>query len=258
MHEESTAELLVQESGGVLTLLINRPAQRNAMTLAVAEQIAAAMDELDRRPDLAVAVLGGTGGVFCAGMDLKRFLLGERPRVPGRGFGGLVEQPPAKPLIAAVEGWALAGGFELVLACDLVVAGESARFGLPEVKRGLPAAAGGLLRLPRRLPHNVAMELILTGEPIDAPSLAAHGLVNRVVDDGTAVDSALALATTIAANAPLALMAAKDIANRSADWPLADMFAIQRPLVDRVFASADAQEGARAFAEKRPPVWSGR
>jgi enoyl-CoA hydratase len=241
-----------------MTVVINRPAQRNAMTLAVAEGVAESMETLDQRSDLAVGVLTGAGGVFCAGMDLKRFLVGERPRVPGRGFGGLAERPPAKPLIAAVEGWALAGGFELVLACDLVVAGRGARFGLPEVKRGLAAAAGGLMRLPQRLPYNLAVEMILTGEPCDAATLASSGLVNRLVDDGSALDEALRLAAAIAANAPLALVASKAVAVRSRDWSLDEAFARQRPLVDEVLDSEDAKEGARAFAEKRAAHWTGR
>jgi enoyl-CoA hydratase len=251
-------ELEVTERDAILVLVINRPSQRNAMTLAVARAIAEVMDEFDSRDDLAVGVLTGAGGVFCAGMDLKRFAAGERPRVPGRGFGGLAERPPKKPLIAAVEGWALAGGLELVLACDLVVAARGARFGLPEVKRGLAAAAGGLLRLPRRLPHHVAMEMILTGDPSDAATLAAYGFVNRLVDDGSALTEALLVAEVIAANAPLALCISKEVVERSADWPSAAAFELQRPLVDQVLDSQDAREGAMAFAEKRPAHWQGR
>jgi enoyl-CoA hydratase len=186
-------EVVVAEDDGVLIITINRPAQRNAMTRAASEAIAEALDELDRRPDLSVAVLTGAGGNFCAGMDLKRFLAGELSAVPGRGFGGVTEAPPAKPLIAAVEGYALAGGFELVLACDMVVAGAGARFGLPEVKRGLVAKAGGLLRLPERLPRPIALELVLTGDFLTAERAAAFGLVNRLVEDGQALAGARAL-----------------------------------------------------------------
>lgn len=252
------SEVLVDARGGVLVITIDRPRQRNAMTLAASTRIAAALDELDSSPDLAVGVLTGAGGTFCAGMDLKRFAAGERPHVEGRGFGGLTEAPPRKPLIAAVEGWALGGGFELVLACDLVVAARGARFGLPEVKRGLVARAGGMIRLPQRLPRAIALELLLTGDPLDAPRAAEFGLVNEVVDDGEALTAALALAGRITGNAPLAVAAAKRIAVESADWPQDEAFTRQQPLSDPVFASADAKEGATAFAEKRTPVWTGR
>jgi enoyl-CoA hydratase len=254
----SDGEVRVDEDDGVLVITIDRPEQRNAMTRAAAERIAAALDELDRRPDLAVAVITGAGGTFCAGMDLKRFLAGETSSVPGRGFGGVTEAPPAKPLVAAVEGWALAGGFELVLACDLVVAGEGARFGLPEVKRGLVARAGGLLRLPQRLPQAVALELVLTGEPMPAARAEAMGLVNRVVPDGSALPAALDLARAIAANAPLAVAASKRILVESPSWPADEQWQRQAVLADPVFASEDAQEGARAFAERRPPSWQSR
>jgi enoyl-CoA hydratase len=253
-----TSEVTVAIDGAVMTVTIDRPEQRNAMTLAAAEGIAAALTRLDGDPQLRVAVLTGSGGTFCAGTDLKRFLAGEKAHVAGRGFGGLVEAPPRKPLIAAVEGWALGGGFELVLACDLVVAGRSARFGLPEAKRGLIARAGGAVRLPRRLPRAIALELLLTGDPLSAERAAHHGLVNRVVEDGTALDAARELATAVAANAPLAVAAAKALAVDSVDWPEAELFARQAAYTEPVFASADAQEGARAFAERRPPQWRGR
>lgn len=256
--EPLRAEALVERDGAVLVITINRSDQKNAMTRAAADVIAAALDELDADPGLSVGVLTGAGGSFCAGMDLKRFAAGEPASVPGRGFGGLTERPPAKPLIAAVEGHALAGGFELVLACDLVVAAKGARFGLPEVKRGLVARGGGLIRLPRLVPRALAMELVLTGDTLTADRAAALGLVNHVVDDATALVAALDLARRLAANAPLALAAAKRIAAESADWPLAEAFARQAPIADPVFASEDAREGAVAFAEKRAPVWRGR
>jgi enoyl-CoA hydratase len=251
-------DVLVEADGGVLTIAINRPEQRNAVTRSVAEAIAAALTELDERPELAVGVLTGTGGTFCAGMDLKRFLAGEQAHVPGRGFGGLVEAPPRKPLIAAVEGWALGGGFELVLACDLVVAAEGARFGLPEARRGLIARAGGAVRLPRRLPRAIALEVLLTGEPLTAGRAAAHGLVNRVVPDGEALSAAKELAATVAVNAPLAVATAKALALDSAEWPEAELFARQAAYTEPVFASDDAREGASAFAERRTPRWQGR
>ena len=248
-------ELIVERDGAVLIISINRPEQKNAMTRTAAELLAGALDELDADPALSAGVLTGTGGTFCSGMDLKRFAAGERPTVAGRGFGGLVERPPAKPLIAAVEGYALAGGFELVLACDLVVAARGAKFGLPEVRRGLVARGGGLFRLPRLVPRAVAMELLLTGDFIDADRAATMGLVNRVVAEGAAAAEAIALAQRLALNAPLALSATKRVVVESADWPLSEAFARQTPITDPVFASADAREGAIAFAEKRPPVW---
>ena len=257
MSDTAAPEVLTEVEDGVLIVTINRPDAKNAMTRAAAEGIAAAMDRLDSEDDLRVGILTGAGGTFCAGMDLKGFLQGKRPSLPGRGFLGLTQQPPRKPLIAAVEGYALAGGFETVLACDLIVAARTAKFGLPEVKRGLAAAAGGLLRLPRRLPYHVAMEAILTGEMFSAERAQAHGLVNRLVEPGQALDAALELAQAVAANGPLALIASKRVAQESADWSQAEMFERQAAITAPVFASQDAREGAAAFAEKRAPVWKG-
>ena len=250
-------ELRIETDASILILTMNRAERRNAMTRSLGEAIAAALDDLDHRADLAVGILTGAGGTFCSGMDLKAFLAGELPSIPGRGFGGLTEQPPAKPLIAAVEGYAVAGGFELVLACDLVVAAADANFGLPEVRRGLVARGGGLLRLPERLPKNIALELILTGDTLTAERAGALGLVNRVVPPGTALESAVRLARQIAVNAPLALQASKQIVNESPRWPPEERFQRQRALTDPVFDSEDAKEGSLAFAEKRAPVWTG-
>lgn len=251
-------EVLTERRRSVLVVTINRPRARNALDRAVAERVAAAADELDGDDALQVGVLTGAGGTFSAGMDLKAFLRGESPSIEGRGLCGITQTPPRKPMIAAVEGWALAGGFELVLACDLVVAAETARFGVPEVKRSLVAAAGGALLLPRRIPANVAMEMLLTGDPLDARRAAAVGLVNRLTPEGGALDGALALAATVAANGPLALAATKAVVRGSADWTTAEGWAHQAELIGPVFASEDAREGATAFAEKRPPVWRGR
>lgn len=242
---------------GIAVITLDRPDVRNAVDRPTAEAISAALDEFEARDDLSVGVLAAAGTVFSAGMDLKAFsATGERPVTAKRGGFGIVERPPVKPLIAAVEGKALGGGFEIVLACDLIVAAEDAQFGLPEVKRGLVAAAGGVLRLPRRIPRALAMELVLTGEPIGAARAAELGLVNRVVPTGTAVEQARELAATIAANAPLAVRTAKLLVDESADWPFAEAFTRQAPHTAVVRSSADAAEGARAFVEKRAPVWT--
>jgi enoyl-CoA hydratase len=251
-------EVLVERRGAVQVITINRPEAKNALNLGVAQGIAAAVDELDASDELRVGVLTGAGGVFSAGMDLKAFLRGESPSIEGRGLCGITQAPPRKPLIGAVEGWALAGGFELLLACDLVVAARTARFGVPEVKRSLVAAGGAALHLPRRLPPAIALELLLTGDPISAERAAEVGLVNRVTEEGGALDGAVALSETIAANGPLAVAATKEVARQTVDWTLADMWAKQEPIIRPVFSSEDAKEGATAFAEKRAPVWKGR
>ncbi|WP_043624821.1 crotonase/enoyl-CoA hydratase family protein [Nonomuraea candida] len=250
-------EVLVEESGNVAIITVNRPQARNAINGAVARGMAEALDTLDARPDISAYVLTGAGGTFSAGMDLKGFLSGDFPVVEGRGFGGLTEQPPKKPLVAAVEGYALAGGFELALACDLIVASAESKFGLPEPKRGLVAGAGGIMRLPRRIPYHVAMEIALTGEHYPAARLYELGLVNRITEPGAALEGALELARTIAANAPLALAATKKVIIESQDWSLEEMFKKQGAIINPVFGSKDAMEGAAAFAEKRAPRWKG-
>ena len=253
-----TEAVLTDDADGVLVITINRPEARNAVNGEVARGLAAALDALDGRDDLNVGVITGAGGTFCAGMDLKAFLNGERPAIPGRGFAGLTEAPPGKPLIAAVEGYALAGGCEIALSCDLVVAADNAKFGLPEVKRGLVAAAGGLLRLPRRIPYQVAMELALTGEFLDAHRAHHFGLVNRLTATGGALAAARELAATISGNGPLAVRATKSIIASADSWPAEEFWSRQQVIVEPVFTSADAREGALAFAEKRPPRWTGR
>lgn len=251
------APVRAEERGRVLVITINRPEARNAVNRAVADGVAAALDQLEAEDWHSVGVLTGAGGTFCAGQDLKALVAGELGRNLDRGFGGIVERPPAKPIIAAVEGYALAGGCELALACDLVVAGRGASFGVPEVKRGLVAAAGALRRLPRRIPHGVAAELVLTGDPIDAARAHELGLVNRVVDDGTALERAIDLAERIAANAPLALRASKRVLSAQYGWSDEEFWERQREITDPVFHSEDAREGATAFAEKRDPEWTG-
>lgn len=249
-------EVLSEVRDGVLIVTINRPEAKNAMSKAAAEGIAAAMDRLDGDGSLRVGVLTGAGGTFCSGMDLKGFLRGESPIVEGRGFGGIVQRPPAKPLIAAVEGYALAGGLELMIACDLVVANRDARFGIPEVKRGLVAAAGGVMMLPDQIPERVAMELALTGDFIGAERAWQLGLVNRVTD-GSALIGAMELAARIAENGPLAVRVSKQILRESRAWSMDERYDRQAALIGPVFVSADAREGSLAFAEKRKPNWTG-
>jgi enoyl-CoA hydratase len=257
-RSSSDAPVLTEERAGVLLVTLNRPEQRNAVNGAVAEGIAAALDRLDAEPALRVGVLTGAGKGFCAGMDLKAFVQGERPHAGDRGFAGIVQRPPAKPLIAALEGFAVAGGFEIALACDLIVAARGTRLGIPEVKRGLVAAGGALLRLPRRIPYHLAMELALTGDFLDAERGHAVGLVNRLVEPGEAVDAALDLAATIAANGPLALAASKRILVEAPGWPQDELWRHQGEIAGPVMASEDAREGSVAFAEKRAPRWQGR
>ena len=250
--------VLVERRGAVQVITINRPRVKNALNAAVAAGVAAAVDELDASPELWVGVLTGAGGTFSAGMDLKAWLQGESPAIEGRGLCGITVTPPRKPLIGAVEGWALAGGFELLLACDLVVAARTARLGVPEVQRSLVARAGAALLLPRRVPMAIALELLLTGEPFGAERAAQVGLVNRLTEEGGALAGALELAQRIAANGPLAVAATKQIAQSSGDWTLPEGWARQAEIASPVFASADAQEGATAFTEKRAPVWRAR
>ena len=253
-----TDEVLVDHLDGLVVITINRPQVRNAVNRAVSYGVCEAIDEMERRPDLRLAILTGAGGNFCAGMDLKAFSQGEITRVEGRGILGIAYTPPKKPLIAAVEGYALAGGFEAVLACDLLVASRTAMFGLPEAKRGLAAAAGGLLRLPRLIPPRIAMEMALTGEMVSAQRLAQYGLVNALVEPGQALIEAKRLAGLILANAPMSVALSKQEIVEQLDWPLDEMFARQDALLGHVLRSADAQEGARAFIDKRPARWTGQ
>jgi len=252
------SEVLLDYEDGLLVITINRPEQRNAVNRAVSLAVAAAVDELDARDDLRVGILTGAGGNFCAGMDLKAFLRGEVVRVEGRGLLGIVMTPPSKPLIAAVEGYALAGGCEAMLACDLAVAARDAQFGIPEVKRGLAAGAGGLLRLPRLLPPRIAMELALTGDMMNAERAAEFGLVNTLTEPGGALAEAKRLANRIIANAPLSVAASKRVIVEQHDWSLAEMFERQQAITGPVIASQDAREGAAAFAEKRAAQWRGK
>lgn len=255
MSEENP--VLTHVDDGVLIVTMNRPEAKNAMNKAQAEGISAAMDRLDAEDDLRCAILTGAGGTFCSGMDLKGFLRGERPSIEGRGFGGLTEWTPRKPVIAAVDGYALAGGMELALSCDLIVANAGSKFGIPEAKRGLAAAAGGLIKLPRQIPPRIAMELALTGDFIDAARAYDLGFINRIVD-GPAIAGAMELAQAVAANGPLALIASKAIIRDSHSWSDEEMWKNQASYIAPVFVSEDAREGSLAFAEKRKPNWKGK
>lgn len=250
--------VLTETRGKVCLITLNRPDARNSVNRDLAEALAAALDALDNDPGLSVGVLTGAGKGFSAGMDLKAFVAGGMPNLPGRGFAGIVERSAAKPLIAAVEGFALAGGLEIALSCDLVVAAKGARLGIPETGVGLFAGAGALLRLPRQLPYSLAMEMALTADPITAERAFELGMVNRLVEPGETVAAAMELAGRIARNAPLGLAASKEIIRECWGRTEAEFWEYQNRLVGTVFSSADATEGATAFAEKRAPNWQGR
>jgi enoyl-CoA hydratase len=250
----------VEVRGRTALVTINRPEARNAVDGSVASGLESAVDRIEADDDVWSAVLTGAGSVFCAGADLKVIAAGkDREMFTERGnFGGFVRRERTKPFIAAVNGPALAGGCELALACDLIVADETARFGLPEVKRSLVAAAGGLVRLPRLLPPQVAMRMLLTGDPIDAETALRHGLVVEVVPAGQAVEAALALAARIDENAPLAVRATLRLARSSADTDPVDVWKASRRAMNELATTDDYREGPRAFIEKRSPRWSGR
>ena len=247
--------VLLERRDQSLLITLNRPEARNAVNAALAAELAAALDELDGDPELLVGVLTGAPPGFCAGMDLKAFAAGERPWIEGRGFAGIAERASTKPLIAAIEGFAMAGGLEIALACDLIVAARDARLAIPEVKRGLFAAGGALLRLPQRIPYNVASEMALTGEPQAAERLLELGLINRLTDAGGAVAAALELAAAISENSPLALRTSKQVLQGQREWSDAEAWKLQAELFATVLAAPDAMEGAVAFAEKRSPNW---
>jgi enoyl-CoA hydratase len=262
MSAEQTAvasqPVLAERRGNVLLITLNRPEVRNSVNAALAEGVGKALDELDADDELAVGVLTGAGGFFSAGMDLGAFVKGESPWYGDRGFAGIAQRASHKPLIAAVEGFAVAGGFEIALSCDLIVAAKGAKLGIPEAKRSLVAAGGALLRLPRRMPYHVVMELALTGDTQPAERFHHFGVVNSLAEPGQAVDVALELAARLAANGPLALAASKRILQEQFDWTSEQMWEKQAAISGPVFASEDAKEGANAFKEKRDPVWRGR
>ncbi len=253
-----TEPVLTERRGNVMLITLNRPEVRNSVNAALAAGVGTALDELDDDDALAAGVLTGAGGFFSAGMDLGAFVKGESPWFGDRGFAGIAQRASRKPLIAAIEGFAVAGGMEIALACDLLVAAKGAKLGIPEAKRSLVAAGGALLRLPQRMPYHVVMELALTGDTLPAERFYDFGVVNRLAEPGEAVEVALELAATLAKNGPLALIASKQVLQEQFDWSTAEMWEKQGAITAPVFTSADAKEGANAFKEKRDPVWQGR
>ncbi|MBY8863402.1 crotonase/enoyl-CoA hydratase family protein [Nocardia sp. CA2R105] len=259
---QSSADLILTDRRGdgqhIFVITINRPERRNSFDSTTARAMEAAIDEFESDDSLRVAILTGAGPTFCAGQDLKAAAVGDFGVSERRGGFGVMQRPPRKPLIAAVEGDALAGGLELCLACDLIVATESTRMGLPESARALIAAGGGLFRLPQRIPFNIAMELALTGKPLPASEFHRLGLVNRLAEPGAALTEALALAADIVAAGPLSVTASKQIVKHSYEWTDEQAWVEQMTYAKPVMESEDTQEGLRAFAEKRAPQWKGR
>lgn len=253
-HEKSEPSVLTERRDRVLVVTLNRPAQRNAIDADLANRLWAAIEEINVDPGLTAGVLTGAGRGFCSGMDLKAFARGGQDMSAVTTFA---TRGCDKPLVAAVEGFALAGGLELALSCDLIVAARDARFGIPEVKRGLFAAGGGVIRLPARIGYAKAMELAVTGDPISAEEAERFGLVSRVTEPGGALDGAVELAGRIAANAPLAVVASKRLIRATQGATEDELWQLQRELAAEVFTSDDAKEGPAAFAEKREPRWTG-
>jgi enoyl-CoA hydratase len=254
MSDAANTAVLTEPRGRVLLITLNRPEAMNAINTDLAQGLLAAVEELDEDDGLTAGVLTGAGRGFCAGMDLKAFATSGPPI----GMDRFIEDGARKPLIAAIEGFALAGGLELALGCDLLVAAENVKLGIPEAGVGLFAAGGAVFRLPRWVPYAVAMEMALTADPISAQQAKEYGLVSRVTEKGKAVDAALELAERIARNAPLSVAVSKQIVRNSQGMTDAEAWEYQKQFVREVFSSEDAKEGATAFAEKRAPVWKGR
>jgi enoyl-CoA hydratase len=252
-EEMADDEILIEQRGRVLLVTLNRPSAMNAINASISKGLRRAVERLNADNGLSVGVVTGAGKGFCAGMDLKAFSRGEDIGP----FMEFIRDGADKPLIAAVEGFALAGGLELALSCDLIVASKGAKLGIPEAKVGLFAAGGGLFRLPSRVGYARAMEMAITGDPIFAEEAAELGLVSRLTEAGNSVEHALELAARVAENAPLAVAASKSLMRSSIGLTEREFFELQLSYRDRVFSSADAKEGPRAFAEKRAPRWSG-
>ncbi|HSV54285.1 MAG TPA: crotonase/enoyl-CoA hydratase family protein [Burkholderiaceae bacterium] len=255
---DNKTQVCAERHGATLVISIDRPQLKNAMGTQASEEMTAALDLLDQDPALTIGIITGNGGNFCTGADLKAAARGERPLTASRGGFGIVQKPPRKPLIAAVEGYAIGGGLEICLACDLVVAARDAKFGLPEVRSGVMAIGGGLFRLPKRVPRAFAMEVILGGQFYDASTFHQHGVVNRLTEPGQALQEATKWATALLDNAPLAMLCSKEIVDLSAQLPDEEAWRRQEPIVRRVLESRDRAEGLAAFAEKRKPRWSGQ
>jgi enoyl-CoA hydratase len=247
-------EVLTEVEGRVLRITLNRPDARNAVNTALAKQLTVAISKLDEDDALSVGVLTGAGKGFSAGMDLKAFA----SEGPPQGFNDFLEAGARKPLIAAVEGFALAGGLEIAMACDLIVAASDVRVGIPEVGVGLFAAGGALLRLPRRVPYGIAMKMALTGDPLPAEQAHAIGLIDELAEPGQAAAAAMKLGARIARNAPLSLVASKQLMREMQGRTESEFWELQSPFLKQVFASEDAREGATAFAQKRAPEWKNR
>jgi enoyl-CoA hydratase len=258
MPEQRDDLILTETRGHVLIITINRPEARNAFDGATARAMEAALDQFDADPELRVAIVTGAGKAFSSGQDLKSAARGDMGFTKRRGGFGIMAVPPEKPIIAAVEGAAVAGGLELCLSCDLIVAARDARMGIPEARHNLVAVGGALFRLPKRIPYHVAMELALTTDTPTAERFHELGLVNRLAEPGQALKVALELAERILENGPLAVAASKQILRRSAEWSEEEAWREQLKLAGPVMQSEDYKEGLRAFAEKRKPVWKGR